>query len=116
HASAVLSQLAAQVFFGQLQTGKQFLPKPPINPPALQTRKQVENLDAGKISIDPQLARQVSNVLTRCHTTVPAIVTKDKGAAAGRSQQIEQQSNGRGFAGAIQAKKTQDLPLRDLQI
>src|SRR5262249_10240987 len=81
-----------------------------------QPRQEVDELHAGHILVEPQLAGEVADVAAGVDAVAPAIVAVDGGVPGGRMQEPEQQAQGGRVARSLRADDAADLARRDVEI
>ena len=77
--------------------------------------RSIQNLPAGQVRVERELAGQVADQPLDLHGLLPAIQPGDARGAGVGAQKRHQQANGGGFAGAVGAKKAEDLALLHLK-
>ena len=91
-----------------VEIGADFLPA--------EAAEEADELAAGHVLVQPQLAGQVGDLAAGGHAVAPAVVAGDRRTAGGRPQEAEEQAQGRGLAGAVGTEKTEHLARRDFQV
>src|ERR1039458_147811 len=93
------------------------LPPPvAIGGPAAESGEEIEHFEAGEIGINAHLGGEVSDVGPCGEPRALAIVSEDEGVAAGWPQEVKQNADGGGFAGAVEAEKAEDFAGSDVQV
>jgi len=116
HAGAVLPQLATQIALREFQSLNEFLATLFVHRLPFQPCEEVEDFEPGQVGVNSEFTGQISDSRPGRQAVQPAIVTENRGRAAGGPEQIEEQADGGGFACAIQTEKAEDLALNDVEV
>src|SRR5262249_11119588 len=84
--------------------------------PAIKPREKIEHCMTGHVGVDTHLTRQIPDPRARLESFTLTIVPQNEGAALSGSQEIEQDTDGRGLPCAVQSEETERLSGGDLQM
>src|SRR5262249_20046987 len=80
-----------------------------VHRPAAQPVEEADQLPAGHVLVEAQLAGEVGDQLAGGAAVGPAVVPADGGAPAGGAQEAQQQAQGGGLAGPVGPEQADDL-------
>ena len=78
--------------------------------------EEIERFQPRQVEVKPQFSGQVADARPGVEALGPAVVTEDERLAAGGPEQIEQETDGRGLARAIQPEEAKTLAPVDVQV
>jgi hypothetical protein len=116
HAGRVLAQRSPQVAIGQPEPVLEIAPAGVIDGPATKSGEEIEHFEAGEIGINAHLAGEVSDIGPCVQPLALAIVSEDEGVAGGWTEEVEENADGGGFAGAVESEKAEDLAGSDVEV
>ena len=111
HAGAVLTQPPPQVAARQFQSVTEFLSVSFVHRLPVEAGEEIERFKPGQVEVKPQFSGQVADSRPGVEALGPAVVAEDERFAAGGPEQIEQETDGRGLARAIQPEEAKDSRL-----
>ena len=88
----------------------------PLHRLTAQPAEELDELTAGHVLVQAQLARQVGDVAAGGDAVAPAVVAGDAGRPGGGPQEAQEQAQGRGLAGAVGAEQAEHLARRHVQV
>ena len=109
HAGAVLTQPPPQVAARQFQSVAEFLPVSFVHRLPVEAGEEIERFKPRQVEVKPQFSGQVADSRPGVEALGPAVVTEDERFAAGGPEQIEQETDGRGLARAIEPEEAKTL-------
>jgi hypothetical protein len=116
HTGTVFAHLTAQIPVGKFQPVLKSAHALKINFLLREPRQQRKHLPASHIRINAHLTGQVSDTRSRRKPICLTIVPKDGRVTGSWPQQVEQNSDRRGFSGAVQPQESQNLAFSDFQV
>ena len=84
--------------------------------PAAQPAQEANQLPAGHVFVEAQLAGQIGDVAAGLDALVPAFVPGNEGPPRGRLQETEHEPEGRRLARAVRPQKAEDFPGAQLEV
>src|SRR5205085_10068663 len=101
HPGAVFADAPAQIAVGEAEAFLKVASAAEICRLSLESGEQVEDFAAGEVGIDAQFAGVVSDVGARVEALMLAVVSEDEGLAGGGAEEVEEDADGGGLAGAV---------------
>ena len=116
HARAVFADAPVEIRVAEREPLQQFALPRLADRAGRQPGQQAKRLAPRHVAVEPRLAGHVADKRPRREAVGLAVVAENRGTAGAGPEQIEQQADRGGLAGAVQAQETEDLSGLDGQI